>query len=49
MAWLIGFVMMTGAHFVLRNLFYAQGSVGIIIELVGGGFFLFYLLRKGRL
>lgn len=49
MAWLIGFVMMAGAHFVLRNLFYAQGSVGIIIELAGGGFFLFYLLQKGRL
>lgn len=49
MAWLIGFVMMSGAHFLLRNVFYAQGSVGIIIELIGGGFFLFYLLRKGRL
>lgn len=49
MAWLVGFVIMAGAHFVLRNFFYAQGSVGIIIEIVGGGFFLFYILRKGRL
>lgn len=49
MAWLVGFVLMTSAHFVLRHLFYAQGSVGIIIELVGGAFFLFYILRKGRL
>ncbi|WP_245792419.1 iron chelate uptake ABC transporter family permease subunit [Bowdeniella nasicola] len=49
MAWFIGFIMMAGAHFILRNVFYAQGSVGVIIELVGGGFFLFYILRKGRL
>lgn len=49
LAWLIGYVVMTGAHFVLRHLFYAQGSVGIIIEFFGGGFFLLYLLRKGRL
>lgn len=49
MAWLVGIVVMAGAHFVLRHVFYAQGSVGIIIELVGGGFFLFYIIRKGRL
>ena len=36
-------------YFVLKNLFYAQGSVGIIIEVVGGSFFLAYILRKGRL
>ena len=48
-AWLLGFVTLAGAYFVLRNIFYAQGSVGIIIEIAGGGFFLAYLLRKGRL
>jgi len=48
-AWLTGFVVLSGAYFVLRHLFYAEGSVGIIIEVVGGGFFLVYILRKGRL
>nr|WP_245579874.1 iron chelate uptake ABC transporter family permease subunit [Brevibacterium album] len=49
MAWLTGFVVLAGAHFVLKHLFYAEGAVGIIIEIVGGSFFLFYILRKGRL
>jgi iron complex transport system permease protein len=48
-AWLTGFVVLSGAYFVLRHLFYAEGSVGIIIEVVGGGFFLIHILRKGRL
>lgn len=49
MAWLTGFVVLGGAYFVLKNVFYAQGAVGIIIEIVGGTFFLVYILRKGRL
>ena len=49
MSWLVGFVVLAGSHFVLKNIFYAQGSVGIIIEVVGGTFFLVYILRKGRL
>ena len=48
-AWLTGFVVLGGAYFVLRHLFYAQGAVGVIIEIVGGVFFLVHLLRKGRL
>ena len=36
-----------GAYFVLRHVFYAQGMISIIIELVGGAVFLVYLLRKG--
>lgn len=48
-AWLIGFVVLTGAYFVLKHVFYAAGSVGVIIEIVGGGFFLAHILRKGRL
>ncbi len=48
-AWLTGFLTLSSAHFVLKNIFYAQGSVGIIIEIVGGTFFLIYILRKGRL
>ncbi len=49
MAGLMGFVIFAGAHFVLKRIFYAEGSVGIIIEVVGGTVFLLYLLRKGRL
>ena len=48
-AWLTGVVVLGGAYFVLKNVFYAAGSVGVIIEIVGGTFFLVHLLRKGRL
>ncbi|MEE6280225.1 iron chelate uptake ABC transporter family permease subunit [Georgenia sp. MJ170] len=46
---LVGFVVLAGAYFVMNNLFYAQGVVSIIIELVGGTIFLIVILRKGRL
>ncbi|MDJ0318767.1 iron chelate uptake ABC transporter family permease subunit [Arthrobacter antibioticus] len=46
---LIGFVVLAGAYFIMKNLFYAQGVVSIIIEVVGGVVFLFFILRKGRL
>lgn len=46
---LTGFVVLAGAYFVLRHVFYAEGVVSIIIELVGGGLFLIFVLRKGRL
>ncbi|WP_349829101.1 iron chelate uptake ABC transporter family permease subunit [Brevibacterium litoralis] len=49
MAWAVGVVLLAGSYFVLKHVFYAEGSVGIIIELVGGTFFLVYVLRKGRL
>ncbi|MFV0426409.1 MAG: iron chelate uptake ABC transporter family permease subunit [Beutenbergiaceae bacterium] len=46
---LTGFVVLGGAYFIVKHLFYAQGVVSIIIELVGGSVFLFMILRKGRL
>lgn len=46
---LTGFVILSGAYFTMRHIFYAQGVVGIIIELVGGSVFLYVILRKGRL
>ena len=46
---LTGFVVLSGAYFVMKNIFYAQGVVSIIIELVGGSVFLIVLLKKGRL
>lgn len=46
---LTGFVVLSGAYFIMKNVFYAQGVVSIIIELVGGSVFLYVILRKGRL
>ncbi len=49
MAVVTAFVVLTGAYFIMNHVFYAQGVVSIIIELVGGSVFLFVILRKGRL
>ncbi|AIY01650.1 fecCD transport family protein [Arthrobacter sp. PAMC 25486] len=46
---LIGFVVLSGSYFVMKHVFYAEGVVSIIIEVVGGSVFLFFILRKGRL
>lgn len=48
-AFLIGYAILSTAYFVLRHVFYAQGAVTVIIELVGGIVFLFVVMRKGRL
>lgn len=45
----LGFLVLTGAYFVMNHVFYAQGVVSIIIELIGGSVFLMVLLRRGRL
>lgn len=46
---LTGFVVLAGAYFIMKNVFYAQGVVSIIIEVIGGSLFLYFILRKGRL
>ena len=46
---LVGFVVLAGAYFVMNHVFYAQGVVSIIIELVGGSVFLLVIMRRGRL
>ena len=46
---LTGFLVLSGAYFIMNHVFDAQGVVSIIIELVGGSVFLFVVLRKGRL
>lgn len=46
---LTAFTILTAAYFVMKNVFYAQGMVSILIELVGGTVFLIVILRKGRL
>lgn len=49
MAFVTAFVVLTSAYFVMNHVFYAQGVVSIIIELVGGSLFLYVILRKGKL
>lgn len=49
MAFVTAFVVLTSAYFVMNHIFYAQGVVSIIIELVGGSLFLYVILRKGKL
>ncbi|MGO1409643.1 MAG: iron chelate uptake ABC transporter family permease subunit [Brachybacterium sp.] len=46
---LTGFVVLSGAYFIMNHLFAAQGVVSIIIELVGGTVFLLVIMRRGRL
>jgi iron complex transport system permease protein len=46
---LVGYVFLLGSFFIMRNFFNAEGSVTVIIELIGGSVFLLYILRKGRL
>ncbi|WP_296135199.1 iron chelate uptake ABC transporter family permease subunit [uncultured Corynebacterium sp.] len=49
MAMATAFAVLTSAYFLMQHVFYAQGVVSIIIELVGGSVFLFVILRKGKL
>lgn len=49
MAFLLGMLTLVAGQFVLQHVFYAAGFLTVIIEFVGGGLFLFFLLRKGKL
>lgn len=49
MALAIGFLIITGAYFIMYHIFDAQGVVSVIIELFGGITFLSVILRKGTL
>lgn len=49
MALVLGFLIITGAYFLMNHVFHAQGVVSIIIEMFGGIVFLVVLLRKGTL
>ncbi len=49
MAFAAAFTVLSGSYFLMNHVFYAQGVVSIIIELVGGCVFLAVILRKGRL
>jgi len=48
-AWLLGYVVLGGAYFLLRHVLTLVDAVTIIVELIGGLVFLFVVLRKGRL
>lgn len=49
MALAIGFLIITGAYFLMYHVFNAQGVVSVIIELFGGVIFLIVILRKRAL
>lgn len=49
MALAMGFLILTGAYFLMYHVFAAQGVVSVIIEMVGGITFLIVILRKGTL
>lgn len=49
MALAIGFLIITGAYFLMYHVFHAQGVVSVIIELFGGIIFLTVVLRKRAL
>ena len=48
-AWLLGYVILSGAYFLLRHVFSMVDAVTIIVELIGGAVFLVVIFRKGRL
>lgn len=48
-AWLLGYVALGLAYFLLRHVFTLVSAVTIIVELIGGLVFLVVILRKGRL
>lgn len=49
MALAVGFLILTGAYFLMNHVFHAQGVVSVIIEMFGGLTFLIVILRKGTL
>jgi len=49
MAWLLGYVALGMAYFLLKHVFTLVSAVTIIVELIGGLVFLLVILRKGRL
>ncbi|QNQ89832.1 iron chelate uptake ABC transporter family permease subunit [Corynebacterium poyangense] len=49
MAAMIAFVILSGSYFLMNYVFYAEGVVSILIEMIGGSVFLIVLLRKGKL
>ncbi len=48
-AWLLGYVILATAYFLLRHVFTLVSAVTIVVELIGGLAFLIVILRKGRL
>ncbi len=48
-AWLVGYVILAGAYFLLRHVFTMVDAVTIIVELIGGLTFLIVIMKRGRL
>lgn len=49
MSILITYTILSIAYFIMNHVFYTQGVVTIIIELIGGLSFIYLILRKGKL
>ena len=48
-AWLLGYLILGAAYFLLRHVFALVDTVTIVVELIGGILFLVVVFRKGRL
>ncbi|WRS29347.1 iron chelate uptake ABC transporter family permease subunit [Actinomycetaceae bacterium MB13-C1-2] len=48
-AWLLGYVILGGAYFLLRHVFTMVDAVTVIVELIGGLAFLIVIMKRGRL
>lgn len=49
LGFLAAYTVLAASYFILRHVWSAGGAVTIVVELIGGLVFLFFLLRKGRL
>ena len=49
LGFLAAYTILAASYFILRHVWDAAGAVTIIVELIGGAAFLFFILRKGRL
>lgn len=45
----LAFLTLSGSYMLMKHVFYAEGVVSIIIELIGGSLFLVVVLRRGHL
>lgn len=48
-AWLLGYVILAGAYFLLKHVLTMVDAVTIIVELIGGIVFLTVIMKRGRL
>lgn len=49
LGFLAAYTVLVASYFILRHVWSAGGAVTIVVELIGGAAFLFFIMRKGRL